>query len=83
MFGKRLDGLAAGFILHQRVEVFLGIAAGEVEQVGVLEIGNFGFGVEECDVSELVDYFLIDEGERLGVAGDDCLFAAFIVSGLK
>ena len=61
--------MAAGLVGHKRLEVFLGIAAGQVEQSDAAEVGHVVLRVEEPDVGEAVDVLLIDEGERLPVSG--------------
>jgi hypothetical protein len=71
LLGIVLDGLSAGFVGHQCLKVLLGVAARQIEKVCVGKVGYVGLWVEKADVAKAVEGLLIDEGEALGVAGDE------------
>ena len=65
--GVGSDGLAADGIVCERLHVLLRIAAGKVEQVNALEVGNVGLRVEIPDRCETINSFLVDKREAFGI----------------
>ena len=68
LFSEVLDGSSAGFIGHECLQMLLGIAAGQVKQVDVVEARRIRLGIEEARLSEKIQCLLIEEGKGLGTA---------------
>ena len=51
--------------------MLLRIAARQIEQIDIVQIGHLRLRIEKGDVSEAVHRLLIKERKRLGIAGDE------------
>lgn len=63
------DGLTTGSVGNQCLEMLLRIAARQEQPVSIVEDGYVALGVKECGKGVLVQKLLIEERERLGIAG--------------